>query len=422
MLYTHSLLHKDFILVVLGQIISLFGSAILRFALPLYLLRETGSSTLFGFVTACSFLPMIVLSLLGGVLADRVNKRNIMVFLDFGTALLIMAFYLTLGRFPTVPLIIVTLMLLYGISGAYQPAVQASIPLLVSLDKLLLGNAIINQVNTLSGLLGPIIGGILFGLWGIYPLLLLSAACFAFSAVMELFIHIPFTRRSSAPDLLSTVKEDLRESWLFIKQDRPIFIPVVLILAAFNFALSPAMIVGIPVMIINILQLNDAALGLAQGAMGLGGFVGGLLTGMLAAKLQIGRNYQILRLCSLTAAVMGLALLPAVPPLAGYGLLLFMSLITMAASTLFTIQMFTLIQQQTPPHLVGKIMAAIIAAAMCSQPIGQALYGVLFDWWAAFPWLVMLVSASAAFVISLFARSIFAQLAQQSLPLDSAQS
>ena len=65
------LFQKDFTLVVIGQIISLFGNAILRFALPLYLLRETGSPSLFGAVTACSFIPMIIFSLFGGVLADR---------------------------------------------------------------------------------------------------------------------------------------------------------------------------------------------------------------------------------------------------------------------------------------------------------------------------------------------------------------
>ena len=60
------LFRRDFALVVIGQIISLFGNAILRFALPLYLLRETGSSTLFGVVTACSFAPMVILSMVGG--------------------------------------------------------------------------------------------------------------------------------------------------------------------------------------------------------------------------------------------------------------------------------------------------------------------------------------------------------------------
>lgn len=155
----HKLLGKDFALAVAGQIVSLFGNAILRFSLPLFLLRETGSSALFGMVTACSLLPMILLSLLGGVLADRVNKRNIMVFLDFSTAGIIAGFYFLVGEAPTIPLFIVTLMLLYGISGTYQPAVQASIPVLVAKDHLLTASAVVNQIGSLASLVGPVTGG-----------------------------------------------------------------------------------------------------------------------------------------------------------------------------------------------------------------------------------------------------------------------
>ena len=183
---------KDFTLVVAGQIVSLFGNAILRFSLPLYLLRETGSSTLFGIVTACSFLPMIVLSLLGGVLADRVNKRNIMVCLDFLTAGVITVFSWLLGIVPIIPLFITVLMLLYGISGTYQPAVQASIPALVPKEKILSANAIVNQIGALANFIGPIIGGMLYGAFGIVIILKVSVLCFVLSAVMEIFIKIPF--------------------------------------------------------------------------------------------------------------------------------------------------------------------------------------------------------------------------------------
>lgn len=183
---------KDFTLVVVGQIVSLFGNAILRFSLPLYLLRETGSSTLFGIVTACSFLPMIVLSLLGGVLADRVNKRNIMVCLDFLTAGVITVFSWLLGIVPIIPLFITVLMLLYGISGTYQPAVQASIPALVPKEKILSANAIVNQIGALANFIGPIIGGMLYGAFGIVIILKVSVLCFVLSAVMEIFIKIPF--------------------------------------------------------------------------------------------------------------------------------------------------------------------------------------------------------------------------------------
>ena len=117
---------KDFTLVILGQIISLFGNAAIRFALPLYLLNLTGSSALYGTVTACAFIPSILLSPIGGMVADRVNKRNIMVILDFFTAAVILAFTLLMQRGNLILLLTVTLMILFGIAGAYQPAVQAS--------------------------------------------------------------------------------------------------------------------------------------------------------------------------------------------------------------------------------------------------------------------------------------------------------
>ena len=120
---------RDFTLVVIGQIISLFGNAVLRFALPLYLLRETGSPALFGAVGAAALIPAVLCSPVGGVVADRVNKGRIMAVLDFATAGLVLVFALLLVRLPLVPLMAVCLMLLYGIAGAYQPAVQASIPL-----------------------------------------------------------------------------------------------------------------------------------------------------------------------------------------------------------------------------------------------------------------------------------------------------
>ena len=303
------LFQRDFTLVVIGQIISLFGNAILRFALPLYLLRETGSSTLFGVVTACSFAPMVILSMIGSVLADRVNKRNIMVGLDFCTTALISVFYLSLGVLPTVPLFIVVLMLLYGISGTYQPAVQASIPLLVSSDKLMAGNAVINQVNTLSGLLGPVIGGIMCGMWGIYPILSVSIVCFLFSAIMEIFIHIPHVKRPRETSVLNVVKMDLRESYQFVRNEKPIFFSIVFLVSIFNLVLSAVMIVGTPILITQVLKMSDTMYGFTQGALAFGGLCGGILTAIVGQKLKLKNSYLLLLACSISVALMGISLL-----------------------------------------------------------------------------------------------------------------
>lgn len=409
------LFKRDFTMVVIGQIISLFGNAILRFALPLYLLRETDSSSLFGAVTACAFIPMVIFSLFGGVIADRKNKRNIMVALDFTTAAVVLGFSFALGNVSLVPLMIAVLMILYGISGIYQPAVQASIPLIAERQFLMQGNAVINMVSTLAGLLGPIIGGVLFGAFGIMPILYISVGCFVFSAVMEIFIHIPFTKNADGKSILSAVGSDLSDSFRFIKNDKPIFIPVLGILALFNLILSAMLIVGIPVIVVQILGMSDTALGITQGAMGLGGLAGGMIAGAVAGKIRLKNGYVFLIICSLAAVFMGISVLETVPKNIGFIIITAVSFGVMCVSTMFSVSLLTAVQQQTPPHLLGKIMAVCIAVSGCSQPVGQAVYGVLFDVFADKPYWVMIGAAILAMAVSLYSKKVFAVLEKESV-------
>ena len=402
------LFRRDFTLVVIGQVISLFGSAILRFALPLYLLRQTGSPALFGAVGAAAFVPAVLCAPIGGVVADRVNKRNIMVILDFSTAGLVLVFALLLDRVPLAPLMAACLMLLYGIAGAYQPAVQASIPLLAAAEQLTSANAVINMVNTLSALLGPVIGGVLFGAFGIRPILWVGIFCFFLSAVMELFIRIPHSPRAAAGGVLSTIRQDLEESWRFIRREKPVFLSVMLVLALFNLVLSAALLVGIPVAVVQVLGMSDSRLGFTQGAMGLGGLFGGLLTACLGARLPLRRGGAVLLAASLTAAGMGAALLPGVPALLGWWGVTAMSFAVMVLSTMLVVVLSAAAQGQTPPELLGKVMAFIMAVSNCASPVGQAAYGALFEGCPA--WAVLLGAAGAAALTAAYSRRVFREL------------
>ncbi len=402
------LFRRDFTLVVLGQIVSLFGNAILRFALPLYLLRQTGSPALFGAVGAAAFIPAVLCAPIGGVAADRVNKRNIMVVLDFSTAGLILAFTLLLGRAPLVPLMAVCLMLLYGIAGAYQPSVQASIPLLAEAEQLTRANAVINMVQTLSALLGPVIGGVLFGAFGLRPILWVGTACFFLSAVMELFIRIPHRPRTAAGSVPATVRRDLGESWHFIRRERPVFLSVMLVLALFNLVLSAALVVGIPVAVVQTLGMSDSRLGITQGAMGLGGLFGGVLAALLGPRLRLRRGSAVLLAAGLTAAGMGAVLLPGVPPSLGWWGVTAMSFAVMVLSTLLVVVLSAAVQAQTPPDLLGKVMAFIMAVSNCASPLGQAVYGALFERCPA--WAVLLGAAGAAALAAVYSRRVFSGL------------
>lgn len=375
----HKSFGKDFALVVAGQIVSLFGNAILRFSLPLFLLRETGSSALFGAVTACSLLPMIILSLLGGVLADRVNKRNIMVFLDFSTAGIIAGFYFLVGKVPTIPLFIVTLMLLYGISGTYQPAVQASIPALVTKDRILTASAIVNQVGSLASLVGPVIGGWLYGLWGIELILKISVVCFAISAVMELFITIPFIKRPQEKTALQIVKHDLQDSTRFLRFEKPVFLKMCLVIAGLNLFLSSMVTIGVPVMIVEYMGLSDQMLGISQGLLAAGGVCGGLLTAALGKYLRPQKAHIFLFLCAAATLLLGTGLFLSRTSLIKYLILSGSGAAITIFSTMFSIQMLAVVQAETPEHLIGKVIACIMTLIMCAQPFGQLIYGLLFE-------------------------------------------
>lgn len=120
---------NTFILIVLGQIVSLFGNAALRFALPLYLLRQTGSAALYGGITALAMLPALAGMLTGGALADRCRKARLMALLDLVTAGIAAAAAAGLPHLPLLPLVLTVLGSLYAIQGLYQPVVRACLPL-----------------------------------------------------------------------------------------------------------------------------------------------------------------------------------------------------------------------------------------------------------------------------------------------------
>lgn len=402
---------RDFTLVVAGQIISLFGNAILRFALPLYLLKETGSSALFGTVTACAMLPMILLSLLGGVLADRVNKRDIMVGLDFLTAFVITVFYFLVGTVPVVPLFIVTLMVLYGISGTYQPAVQASIPALVPKDRILWAGAIVNQVGSLANFIGPVIGGMLYGFWGIGSILRVSILCFILSAMMEIFIVIPFRGRPAEKRILRVVKEDMKESIWFLRKKKPVFIRICFMIAGLNLFLSSMITIGVPVIIVERLSMADQLLGVSQGLLAVGGMIGGLFTVVFAKKLRPGKAWVFLLLCAFSACVMGAGMLLAKQlRFLKYLILSGTGLLVMVFSTMFSIQMLAVVQTQTPSELTGKVVACIMAFIMCAQPAGQLLYGLLFEKISVETPFIMVGTGAVSFFIALYAKKILKEL------------
>lgn len=407
------LFSKDFTLVVIGQIISLFGNAAIRFALPLYLLNQTGSSALYGTVTACAFIPAILLSPVGGVVADRVNKRNIMVTLDFFTAGVITVFSLLMGMADLVLLTTVVLMLLYGISGAYQPSVQASIPVLVTPKHSMAANSVVNTISSFASLMGPVLGGILYSTYGLKPVLRVCSACFVLSAVMEIFIKIPFTAPQSDGGIWQMVKGDFAESLRFIRKEKPVIGKALLVVCGINLFLSSMLMVGLPYMVTEVLYLDGALAnklyGFAEGALAAGGLAGGISAGVFAKKLSIQKAGNLIIASAVSVFPAGLALLVFSSGMLNYIILTVCCFCIMLFSTVFAVQMLSFFQTETPQNLVGKVIAVILAVSMCAQPLGNVVYGILFEICRGYEFAVILFAGAISLVIAVRTKGIFSK-------------
>ena len=411
------LFSEDFTLVVIGQIISLFGNAIIRFALPLYLLNLTGSSALYGTVTACAFIPAILLSPIGGIVADRVNKRNVMVILDFFTAAIILAFSLLMNGVNLILLLTVTLMLLYGIAGAYQPSVQASIPALVTQENFMAANSIINTISSFASLIGPVLGGVLYSAYGLKPILWICMICFILSAVMEIFIKIPFQKQTSDGGILKTAKTDFAESICFIRKEKPVVGKVLLVICGINLFMAAMIIVALPYLVTEVLNLEavqaNRLYGFAEGALAAGGLVGGISAGVFANKLAIQKSGNLVIACAACVFPIGIALILFSSGIINYIVITVCCFVIMVFSTIFTVQMMAFIQAETPQNLIGKVIAVVLTVSMCAQPLGNALYGILFEICKGLEYIVVLFAGVVSLMIAIGTRNIFKKLSPE---------
>lgn len=409
---SQKLFNRDFTLVAIGQLISLFGNAILRFALALYVLDATGSAAVFGTVTAIAVIPTILLSPFGGILSDRVNRRNIMAALDFATAALALGLGLLLSEENAVALITVTLLLLSVIQACYTPSVNSSVPLLQAEGNLVKANAVVSQVSMLANLIGPVLGGVLYGFFGAMPIILVSGVCFFLSAVLELFIHIPFQPLDAKTGILQIVKDDLRESIRFMTREQPDILRITLMIAVYSLFVVSTITVGLPYMIRTVLGLSSQLYGAAEGLMAAAGIAGGIASGFLAGRLKTGRLYWLLVLSGAALVPVGAAFLLDCGPMTCYIVITICIMAMQLLIALFSIFMLSLAQSRTPSHLLGKMTAYIMTLTMCAQPVGQALYGVLFDRFAGSLYLPLIATALIAAAIGLASRGLFARLEQ----------
>ncbi len=176
-----------------------------------------------------------------------------------------------------------------------------------------------------------------------------------------------------------------------------------------NLFLSAMIIVAVPYLVTEVLELGtentaNTLYSFSQGALAAGGLTGGILAGVLGKKLSIHKAGSLIALAA--AAVFPMDLFA----MGSYLVITGCCFVIMVLSTMFSVQMISFVQAETPGHLIGKVIAVILTIAMCAQPLGNALYGVLFELCQGFEFAVILFAGGISLVIALAAGRRFREL------------
>ncbi|MBV9046888.1 MAG: MFS transporter [Solirubrobacterales bacterium] len=349
-----------------GQSISLVGTWMQMTAQAWLVLTLTHSSTTLGVVVALQTLPVLLLAPYGGVIADRVNKRRMMISLQSGMGLQALA----LGLLTVTGVVrvweIAVLAALLGLNNAFEnPSRQSFMLEMVGPDHLRNAVTLNSVMVNVARIVGPAAAGILIATVGDGVCFLINAGSFA-AVVTSLVTMDRSALRPTEPTPRG--KGQLREGLRYIRSKRELAVPLLMMGAA--GCLAYEFQVSLPVMASRGLHVGSTGYGFMTAAMGVGAVVGGLL---VAARGRTGILPLLVAAIGLGGAMAMAALAP------GLGFELFALALVGAASISFMSTGNSTLQLTAEPSMRGRVMSLWFVAFQGSTPIGGPIVGYLMD-------------------------------------------
>ncbi len=346
--------------------VSLVGTWIQSVAQSWLVFQLTNSAFLLGVVGFLGSIPIFVLSLFGGVLADRVNKRNILIFTQ--VFFMLLAFLLAfLTQFQLIkPQQIMIIALLNGIIMAFDaPARQSIVVELVGKEHLFNAIALNSVAFNSSRIIGPAIAGLLISAIGMSGCFYLNGVSFL-AVIFALFL-IKLNNNSGAQNNNSALS-DLKQGLVFISKDRLILALLSMVAAVSLFGIS--YVILMPVFANDILRVGVKGLGILMSSAGLGALIGALVLARLGdfkykGKLLIWAVFYFA--CSLIVFSFSRNYLIAI-----------VSLICVGCSSVTAIALInTLIQIKVPDEFRGRVMSLFMITFAGVMPFGNLISGTL---------------------------------------------
>ena len=366
---------RRFFTVWTGQAFSLFGSALVQFALIWWLTQKSGSATVLAIATLVGMLPQILLGPFAGALVDRWNRRIIMMIADATIA----AFTLLLAYLFATDTVqiwhIYAIMAVRALGGAFHfPAMSASTPLMVPESQLTRVNGLNQTLQGINGLIAPPIGALLISILPTQGILLIDVGTAMLAILPLFFISIPQPKRQEdlgqkeKPSLL----QDVREALAYIRS-WPGLVAIIVMALFLNFLLVPTGSL-LPLLITKHFSKGAIELGLINSVEGFGIIAGGII-------LSIWGGFKKKIVTSMTG-IIGLGIGVMLMGLAPASLFIVAVIGSILLGVMIPITngpIGALLQSIVRPDMQGRVMSLLSSGATAISPLGLLIAGPLSD-------------------------------------------
>ncbi|MFT9496723.1 MFS transporter [Anaerosolibacter sp.] len=376
----------NFILYLMGRMISDTGTSIQMMTMPLYIIDAGGSAATVGLFSFASLVPALLIYPFAGVLGDRMNRKTIMVITDFVSAgvILGLAFISYLDKM-SLTLLLLGQIIISLLNGLFDPATRGMLPQLVGQDELTKANSKVASLRGLSVLLGPVIGTALYANFGITVLFLINGISFLLSGISEMMIRYKHVKRESAEGI-SGIAADLLEGMRFILANKIISKLCYFFLVLYSL-IQPIFSVVLPLFYKTHLNYPDTQYGYLQSILVLGMLVGSVFVGLFFGKdntmftpLKIGCNILIGSML-----MFSLLMFPNILFVLGNDSILYFALLAVilclfsAANMFINVPVQSFIQRETSNEYMSRVFSIVGMITRGGMPFGALLYGIVLD-------------------------------------------
>jgi len=357
-----SLRVRNYRLYFVGQVVSVSGSWMQRVAQSWLVLHLTGSGVALGLVAALQFLPMLVLGAWGGVVADRVDKRRLLMLTQAGMGFLALALgAVTLTGAVRLWMVYLLALLLGLITAVDNPARQSFVMEMVGRAQVTNAVSLNSAVFTGARVIGPAIAGILISLVGTGWCFVVNALSFG-AVVLALVAMDP--AQLQRPTAVARRPGQLVEGLRFVWSRPDVRLPLAVLGVVGTLALNWTVI--LPLLARNTFHGGAATYGLLFAMLGLGSLAGALFT---ASRREPSAGLLLWSLAAFGVLMLAAAMAPTLP-------LEVAALIpTGLAALAFQTTANSLIQLRSDPALRGRVMAMYSVVFIGTTPIGAPIVG-----------------------------------------------